>query len=229
MSMSKTRGSRPNLRNLGFHAPRRGPTRSRPHGIRPGIDPGRSPGTAPLLRFLGRDECIAGVLGPTEADHFFKFRVDSDAILSLALASTGSVAGLQVIRSPDGQGNGGGPVDILTTTSTLVTDPATLDVILGAGLYLVRVYGFFQDSADYLLELSLCSPGRASVLLCPAASNSGANRDHEPVPATDHAASPTAEHAARPGGDELAGPPRDDSEQDPRRAFGSPRYLEAIR
>src|SRR5262249_1738153 len=151
------------LRRPDFHRPLTRPTgaRPRPRRMGPHIDPGRTPGTAPLLRFLHRGECLDGVLGPTDPDHFFKVRVDSDATLRLALAPPRSVAGLEVIRSPDGQDNGTlDPSDILVAISTLVTDPATLDLKVGADWYLVRVYNFFQDSVDYLLELSLDSPGR---------------------------------------------------------------------
>jgi hypothetical protein len=98
---------------------------------------------------------IEGALEPTDTDHFFQIRVGSGTALRLGLSTRNSAAGLQLIRLPDGLGDGViNPADALAKLSTLVTDPAVLELTPGAGSYLVRVYNFFKDSDEYLLELS---------------------------------------------------------------------------
>jgi hypothetical protein len=98
---------------------------------------------------------IHGALGPTDTDHFFKIQLGSDTGLRLGLSTESSVAGLQLIRLPDGQGDGSiNLTDVLAPSSTLLKNPAMLDLTPGAGSYLVRIYNFFEDPDEYLLELS---------------------------------------------------------------------------
>ena len=129
--------------------------RPKPRGIRQDIVPGRSPEMAPHLPSLDSGDRIHGVLKPAETDHFFKVRLDSETRLRLALATTNSVAGLQMVRSPEGRGDGRiNPADVLAASSTLVTNPTTLDLTPGAGSYLIRFYTFYNDREEYLLSLS---------------------------------------------------------------------------
>jgi hypothetical protein len=98
---------------------------------------------------------IEGALGPNDTDHFFQIRVGSGTALRIGLSTRCSAAGLRLIRLPDGPGDGViHPAGALAELSTLVTDPAVLELSPGAGAYLVRVYNFFNDSDEYLLELS---------------------------------------------------------------------------
>jgi hypothetical protein len=183
--------SRPGWQISGFHGPRPKPTSSNERGVRPAIASGRTPGTAPLLRLLDCEGCIAGTLGLADPDHYFKLRGDSDGGFRLALTSTNSVAGLQVIKSHIGPDEDGiDPADILLTTSTLLADPAILNLIVGAGWYLVRVYRFFSNSVDYRLELSLCSASPAvsrAPIVDPAESNGITGLEDRAAPTTETA------------------------------------------
>jgi hypothetical protein len=157
MSMPVTRLCRRTFRKPYGQSPkaRRKGSRPRPRGAWSWITPGRTPGAAPALTVSDREVRVEGALGPNDSDHFFQIRVGSDAALRLGLSTRSSAAGLQLIRLPDGPSDGViHTADALAELSTLVTDPAVLELTPGAGSYLVRVYNFFNDSDEYLLELS---------------------------------------------------------------------------
>jgi hypothetical protein len=149
-------GRTPFRKSHGHSLPKRrkGP-RPRPRGAWSWITPVRTPGAATALTVSDREVRIEGALGPDDTDHFFQIRVGSGTALRLGLSTRSSAAGLQLIRLPDSPGGGAvHPADALAELSTLVTDPAVLELTPGAGSYLVRVYSFFKDADEYLLELS---------------------------------------------------------------------------
>lgn len=125
-----------------------------PRRVDPRVEPGRTPATAPILNLPRQGDLVHAALGPADTEHFFKFRINSDISLSITLESPDGVVGSQVIRSPDGGGGGINPADVLAMSSNLVTNPTSLTVTLTPGWYLVRVYNFFNDLDEYLLELS---------------------------------------------------------------------------
>lgn len=168
MSTLMTRAGRGSPRNSAIRGPRKRPKtfRTQPRSIRQSIDPSQTPGMAPLLPNHHRGVFIQGAFRPNITDHFFKIRLDSDTILRLAFATSNCVAGLQVVRLPDGQSSGSiAPADVLATASTLVTNPATSDLALGIGSYLIQIYNFFNDADEYFLELSSRPASRALVVL----------------------------------------------------------------
>ncbi len=151
MSRCITWTGRRSPRNIAFHGPRERPRtlHTQLRGIRPAVEPSRTPEMAPLVPYHHRGECIQGTIGPDISDNFFMIRLDSDTTLRIDFATTDSVGGLQVVRLPDGQSNGSvNPADVISTSSTLVTNPVTLDLDLAAGLYLIRVCNFFNDADE---------------------------------------------------------------------------------
>jgi hypothetical protein len=156
--------------------------RAQPRWSWPVIEPGRTPGTAPLLSYFERRHCIPGTFPATQTEHFYKIHIDSETILHLALSATKSVAGLHVARIPDRHSNSSlHAADVLATVSTLIADPVTRDLALGPGSYLIRVYNFFNEADEYLLELSSSSASRALVLLDSRRSELF-SEDPDPVP-----------------------------------------------
>ena len=171
MPITTTMARRPIARTAGLCGIR---TRPAGHCSRPtsrwaprAIEPGRTAEAATVLRRLDRSACLSGTFGPADTDHYFRFRVECESVLRLALLTPEGVAGVQLVRLAD-EADGGDSPEVegpIASLVTLVTNPASMAPTLGPGWYLVRVYSFFRDEVDYALELSLRSPSRALVIL----------------------------------------------------------------
>jgi len=103
---------------------------------------------------------IRDLVGPHDADHYFVFSLHASGTLIVALRMESGVAGVQLIR---GVSTGGAidPGKVLSTSSTLIDNPAMICCPLDAGAYFVRVYHIVFGDASYDLTLDVGLEGDA--------------------------------------------------------------------